>query len=193
MHAFEIKLHVKLSLHCCTVVASTTVVIQLDVPVVYVEDYYQPLFISKYLFNLPQPTPPPYYIHIAGIFFTPTSNQTVPSNSFDNVTYNCKVDANRILIWEVNMIPLEGNDTVMHFEAKGVFKVDQGTNQSTLIITRDAREESSWQPISVRCSAFTRMPPQSDYSSFSYVITQYGKWMKMSPLRTFHTVQFFCT
>ena len=73
------------------------------------------------------------------------------------------------------MIPLEGNNTVMHFEAKGVFKVDQGTNQSTLIITRDAREESSCQPISVRCSAFTRMPPQSDYSSFSYVITQYSK------------------
>ena len=44
------------------VVASITVVIQLDVPVpvVYVEDYYQPLFISKYLFNLPQPSPPLY-------------------------------------------------------------------------------------------------------------------------------------
>ena len=73
------------------------------------------------------------------------------------------------------MIPLEGNETVMHFEAEGVFKVDQGTNQSTLIITRDAREEFLWQPISVRCSAFTRMPLQSDYSSLSYVITQYGK------------------
>ena len=118
---------------------------------------------------------PPSPSHVDGIFFTPTSNQTVSSNSFDNVTYNCKVDANRILIWEVNMIPLEDIDSVMQFEAIGVFKVDQGTNQSTLIITRDAREEYSWQPISVRCSAFTRMPPQSDYSSFSYVITQYGK------------------
>ena len=118
---------------------------------------------------------PPSPSHVDGIFFTPTSNQTVPSNSFDNVTYNCKVDANRILIWEVNMIPLEDNDNVKQFEAIGVFKVDQGTNQSTLIITRDAREEYSWQPISVRCSAFTRMPPRSEYSSFSYVITQYGK------------------
>ena len=151
-------------------------VIQLDVPVpvVYVEDYYQPLFISKYLFNLPQP-PPPYYIHIAGIFFAPTSNQTVPSNSFDNVIYNCEVDANRILIWEVNMILLEDNDSVMQFEAIGVFKVDRGTNLSTLIITRDARKNYKWQPISVRCSAFNTLPPQSNYSSFSYVITQYGK------------------
>ena len=117
----------------------------------------------------------PFPSHVDGILFTPTSNQTVSSNSFDNVTYNCEVDANRILIWEVNIILLEDNDSVMQFEAIGVFKVDQGTNQSTLIITRDAREEYSWQPISVRCSAFTRMPPQTDYSSFSYVITQYGK------------------
>ena len=73
------------------------------------------------------------------------------------------------------MIPLEDIDSVMQFEAIGVFKVDQGTNQSTLIITRDAREKYSWKPISVRCSAFNTMPPQSDYSSFSYVITQYGK------------------
>ena len=114
--------------------------------------------------------------HVDRIFFTPTSNQTVPSNSLDNVTYNCEVDANRILIWEVNMIPLEDIDYVRQFEAIGVFKVDQGTNRSTLIITRDAREEYSWQPISVRCSAFTSMPLQSDHSSFSYVITQYSKW-----------------
>ena len=113
--------------------------------------------------------------HVDRIFFTPTSNQTVPSNSFDNVTYNCEVNANQILIWEVNMIPLEDIAGVREFEAIGVFKVDQGTNRSTLIITRDAREEYSWQPISVRCSAFTRMPLQSDHSSFSYVITRYGK------------------
>ena len=134
-----------------------------------------PAFVFSNISLLPSQTSSYIYIHIAGIFLMPTANQTVPSNSLDNVTYNCEVDANRIIIWEVNMIPLEDIAGVRQFEAIGVFKVDEGTNRSTLIITRDAREEYLWQPISVRCSAFTRMPLQIDHSSFSYVITQYGK------------------
>lgn len=134
-----------------------------------------PAFVSSNISLSPSQTSSYIYIHIAGIFLMPTSNQTVPSNSLDNVTYNCEVDGNRILIWKVNRKSLEDSNNVREFEAIGVFKVDEGTNRSTLIITRDAREEYLWQPISVRCSAFTRMPLQIDHSSFSYVITQYGK------------------
>ena len=79
-----------------------------------------------------------------------------------------------MLIWVVSGASIETDGNARQFEAIGVFKEDQGTNCSTLIITRRAREAYMREPISVRCSAFNSNPPGTDFSSFSYVVT-YGK------------------
>ena len=115
-----------------------------------------------------------FFSRIAGIFFTPTPNQTVPFNSFDNVTYNCEVNDNQLLIWEVTGTSIQTNSTTMQFEAIGVFKEDRGTTQSMLIITSAAREAYMKKPISVRCSAFHSNPPGTIFSNLSYVVS-YGK------------------
>jgi len=117
---------------------------------------------------------PPHPSSIVGIYLTPTSNQVIPVTSLDNVTYDCTTSGDRVLRWEVNHAQIEG-DLKRQFEDIGVFVEEQATNQSTLIITRQARQEYSNEPnIPVRCSAFTRNPPRSDFSNFSFVFT-YGK------------------
>jgi len=84
------------------------------------------------------------------------------------------ITGNRRLFWEVSRTSIEDDFVTSQFEDIGVFVEDQGTNRSTLIITRQAREAYSNEPIPVRCSAFTSNPPQSDFSNSSSVIT-YGK------------------
>ena len=78
-----------------------------------------------------------------------------------------------MLIWVVSGASIETDGNASPFEDIGVFREDQG-NRSTLIITRRARDAYMQEPISVRCSAFNRNPPGTDFSSFSYVVT-YGK------------------
>ena len=116
---------------------------------------------------------PPFPLSIVGVSLTPTSNQVIPMTSFDNVTYDCMISGNRVLFWEVNNVQIQSHQRIQ-FEGIGVFVEDQATNRSTLIITRQAWQAYSHEPISVRCSAFTSIIPDIDFSNFSVIIT-YGK------------------
>jgi len=112
--------------------------------------------------------------------------------SFNNITYDCMISGNRALFWEVNDVQIQSHQRIQ-FEGIGVFVEDQATNQSTLvlIITRQAWQAYSHKPISVRCSVFTSIIPDVDFSNFSVIIT-YGKEADIRNMGLLFTKMYVC-